>query len=232
MQEGTAVPYTLNPSSYAPQRNLLFRNDGTGRFTEVARQLGVDNPEGRSLSALWHDLDDDGWLDLYVANDISDNVLYHNVKGRFEDISHPAWVADYRGAMGLTAGDWNRDGDDDLFITHWLAQENALYDSLLKDTGRFTFADSADMSGLGQIALPMVGWGTEFVDFDADGWLDLVVANGSTLETDREPKLLVPQNPFLFWNRRGEFFYDSGAAGAVADDAACGTRPGRLGLRQ
>ena len=208
MQEGTAVPYTLNPSSYAPQRNLLFRNDGTGRFTEVARQLGVDNPEGRSLSALWHDLDDDGWLDLYVANDISDNVLYHNVKGRFEDISHPAWVADYRGAMGLTAGDWNRDGDDDLFITHWLAQENALYDSLLKDTGRFTFADSADMSGLGQIALPMVGWGTEFVDFDADGWLDLVVANGSTLETDREPKLLVPQNPFLFWNRRGEFFYD------------------------
>ncbi len=208
MQEGTAVPYTLNPSSYAPQRNLLFRNDGTGRFTEVARQLGVDNPTGRSLSALWHDFDDDGWLDLYVANDISDNVLYHNVKGRFEDISHPAWVADYRGAMGLATADWNRDGDDDLFITHWLAQENALYDSLLKDTGKFTFADSADMAGLGQIGLPMVGWGTEFVDLDADGWQDLVVANGSTLETDRSPKQLIPQNPFLFWNRRGEFFYD------------------------
>jgi hypothetical protein len=208
MQEGTAVPYTLNPSSYEPQRNLLFRNDGTGRFTEVAQRLGVDNPQGRSLSAIWHDFDDDGWLDLYVANDISDNVLYHNVKGKFEDISHPAWVADYRGAMGLAAADWNRDGDDDLFITHWLAQENALYDSLLKDTGRLTFADGADMAGLGQIALPMVGWGTEFVDFDADGWLDLVVANGSTLETDRTPKQLVPQNPFLFWNRRGEYFYD------------------------
>ena len=208
IQEGTAVPYTLNPSSYEPERNLLFRNDGTGRFSEVARQFGVDNPQGRSLSALWHDFDDDGWLDLYVANDISDNALYHNVKGKFEDIGHQAWVADYRGAMGLAAGDWNRDGDDDLFITHWLAQENALYDSLLKDTGRLTFADGADMAGLGQIALPMVGWGTEFVDFDSDGWLDLVVANGSTLETERAPKQLVPQNPFLFWNRRGEFFYD------------------------
>ena len=208
VQAGTAVPYTLNPSSYAPQKNLLFRNDGTGRFVEVARQFGVDNPDGRSLSALWHDFDDDGWLDLYVANDISDNVLYHNVKGKFEDISQAAWVGDYRGAMGLAAADWNRDGDDDLFITHWLAQENALYDSLLKDTGRFTFADGADMAGLGQVALPMVGWGTEFVDFDSDGWLDLVVANGSTLETEHTPKQLVPQNPFLFWNRRGEFFYD------------------------
>lgn len=207
-QDGRAVPYTLNPASYEPERNLLFRNNGAGTFTEVAATLGVANPDGRSLSALWHDFDDDGWLDLYVANDISDNVLYHNVRGRFEDISHPAHVADYRGAMGLAAGDWNRDGDDDLFITHWIAQENALYDLLLKDIGRLSFVDVADMTGLGQIALPMVGWGTEFVDLDADGWLDLVVANGNTFETEDPPKRLKPQNPFLFWNRRGEFFHD------------------------
>jgi tetratricopeptide (TPR) repeat protein len=230
-QYGTAVPYTLNPASYEPQRNLLFHNRGNGTFVEEAAALGVSNPKGRSLSAVWHDFDDDGWLDLYVANDISDNVLYHNVHGRFEDISQAAWVGDYRGAMGLAVGDWNRDGDDDLFITHWIAQENALYDSLLIDfganaggardtalrtargrsTGRdLHFADVADMAGLGQIALPMVGWGAEFLDFDADGWLDLVVANGSTMESGAslQSKRLKPQNAFLFWNKHGEHFYD------------------------
>jgi tetratricopeptide (TPR) repeat protein len=217
-QYGSSVPYTLNPASFTPERNLLFRNDGRGGLREVARELGVDNPQGRSLSAVWHDFDDDGWLDLYVANDISDNVFYWNRQGRFQDVSHAAWVADWRGAMGLAVGDWNRDGDDDLFVSHWLAQENALYDSMVKDLGgveggRFTagnlrFADVADQVGLGQIALPMVGWGTEFADFDADGWLDLVVANGSTLQEEADPRRLVPQLPFLFWNRRGEHFHD------------------------
>ncbi len=235
-QYGRSVPFTLNPASYASERNLLFRNEGDGRFTEVAEALGVANPEGRSLTALWHDFDDDGWLDLYVANDLSDNVLYMNWRGAFEDTSHAAWVADYRGAMGLAAGDWNRDGDDDLFVTHWVAQENALYDSLAADfsadetrdtgatgmtsttpTGRpplraggrgQQFMDVANQRGLGQIALRRVGWGTEFVDLDGDGWLDLVAANGSTFETDAVPPRLEPQAPFLFWNRHGEHFHD------------------------
>jgi Tfp pilus assembly protein PilF len=207
-QYGKAVPYTLNPASYAPERNLLFHNAGRGSLVETAARLGVANPEGRSLSALWHDFDGDGWLDLYVANDISDNVLYRNVAGRFTDVSHAAWVADYRGAMGLAAADWNRDGDDDLFVTHWIAQENALYDSLLKDSATLRFVDAADTVGVGQIALPMVGWGVEFLDFDSDGWLDLAVANGSTFETEQPPKRLVPQLPFLFWNRRGEHLHD------------------------
>jgi tetratricopeptide (TPR) repeat protein len=209
-QYGIAVPYTLNPASFEPERNLLFHNTRHGTFDEVGARLQVANPQGRSLSAVWHDFDDDGWLDLYVANDISDNVLYHNLRGRFDNIGVAAWVADYRGAMGLAVGDWNRDGDDDLFITHWLAQENALYESLRKERGGgpLRFVDSADMVGLGQIALPMVGWGTEFADFDADGWLDLIVANGSTVETAVAPKRLVPQLPFLFWNRRGEYFHN------------------------
>src|SRR5690606_10761876 len=106
------VPYTLNPSSYPPERNLLLRNDGSGRFTDVARTAGVDNPTGRSLTAAWCDFDDDGWLDLYVANDVSDNALYRNLgNGRFEDVSHATWVADPRGAMGLAVGDWDLDGD-------------------------------------------------------------------------------------------------------------------------
>ncbi len=229
-QYGRSVPYTLNPASYKPERNLLFRNDGDGAFTEVAAELGLDNLQGRSLGALWHDFDDDGWLDLYVANDISDNVLYWNRGGTFEDISHAAWVADYRGAMGLAVADWDRDGDDDLFVSHWIAQENALYDSLLVDfkkrrpndqpgaageraaapawDGEPRFMDTADARGLGYIALQFVGWGAEFADFDADGWLDLVVSNGSTFETGDTPPRLRSQEPFLLWNQRGQHYHN------------------------
>ncbi len=245
-QVGAMVPFTLNPASFKGGTNLLFHNDGTGRFTEVGAQLKVQNPEGRSLGALWHDFDDDGWLDLYVANDISDNVFFHNIAGKFVDISHPALVADYRSAMGMAVGDYNRDGDDDLFIAHWVAQENALYENtwadfhharVAADVRRLTnevqnpkseirnqqslvtsaatnqyplrFFDNADMRGLGQIALPYVGWGAEFVDFDGDGWLDLVVANGSTLEEDGPPpRKLKPQDTLLFSNWRGEYFHN------------------------
>jgi tetratricopeptide (TPR) repeat protein len=222
LQYGRSVPYTLNPASYPAQRNLLFRNESDGSFSEVASALGVENSKGRSLGALWHDFDDDGWLDLYVANDISDNVLFRNSGGTFEEISHAAWVADYRGAMGLAAGDWNRDGDDDLFITHWVAQENALYDSLVEDKARapangapavapgsaLRFMDVADQQGLGQIALRQVGWGAEFDDLDGDGWLDLVVSNGSTFETEEAPRWLRPQLPFVFWNDGGQGFHN------------------------
>ncbi len=220
-QYGAAVPYTLNPSSYEPSPNLLFRNDGGGGFTEVAAELGVANPEGRSLGALWHDFDDDGWLDLYVGNDVSDNVLYRNRGGTFEDTSHQSWVADYRGAMGLAAGDYDRDGDDDLFVTHWVGQENALYNSLYRDMAERSgdksraelgFTDRAAPLGLGQIALRFVGWGTEFADFDSDGWLDLVVMNGSTFETDDEPPKLKAQEALFLWSQKGEFFHDLASA--------------------
>jgi enediyne biosynthesis protein E4 len=224
-QYGAAVPYTLNPAAFEPEANLLLENRGDGTFVDVAALYGVSNPGGRSLGALWHDFDDDGRLDLYVANDISDNALFLNRGDTFEDAGLAAWVSDYRGAMGLAAGDWNRDGDDDLFVTHWLAQENALYDSRLRSEApppksrllaprgaapppRLTFSDLSAPLGLGPVALPLVGWGTEFLDFDRDGWLDLVVANGSTLEDKADPSKLVPQKPLLLWNRRGEAFHD------------------------
>jgi hypothetical protein len=206
-QYQAVVPYTLNPSSYAPERNLLFRNEGTGAFTEVAEEFGVSNPEGRSLSAAWSDFDEDGKIDLYVANDVSDNALYRNLgNGRFEDVSHEAWVADYRGAMGLAVGDWDGDGDQDMHVTHWIAQENALYSNLRLSFGKeepegdLRFMDVADMVGLGQIALDYVGWGTFFFDFDNDGRPDLFAANGSTFQRKENPERLEPMTSFLFWN--------------------------------
>jgi tetratricopeptide (TPR) repeat protein len=218
-QFGLEVPYTLNPSSFEPERNLLFRNNGNGTFTEVAAQLGVGNPDGRSLSALWHDFDGDGWLDLYVANDISESKLYLNRRGSFEDAGKAAWVSEYRGSMGLAAGDFDRDGDDDLFISHWIAQQYALYQSLLRDGGKapksgpggpseLHFHDVAEMRGIGLASMQSIGWGAAFADFDSDGWPDLVVANGSTFETKDGTRGLEPMPSFLFWNDRGRYFRD------------------------
>ncbi len=214
-QYEASVPYTLNPSSYEPVSNLLFKNEG-GIFKEVARSAGVDNPSGRSLSASWCDLDEDGWPDLYVANDISDNVLYRNLgDGHFEDVSHRAWVADYRGAMGVAIGDWDNDRDMDMFVTHWLAQENALYDNTLRmmadspdpEEPGLNFFDIADQTGLGQIALRFIGWGTSFLDYDNDGRLDLWVVNGSTFQEEKDPSQLVPMRMQLFWNKGPEDGY-------------------------
>jgi tetratricopeptide (TPR) repeat protein len=214
-QFGMEVPFTLNPASYEPERNLLFRNNGNGTFTEVAKDLGVANPDGRSLVALWHDFNGDGWPDLYVANDISENKLYINQHGKFVDAGKDAWVEEYRGSMGLAAGDFDRDGDDDLFISHWIAQGFALYQSLSneqKEPGKKSelhFTDVAATTGIGEPSMRKVGWGTSFVDIDSDGWPDLLVANGSTFE-DKEssPRRLSPMPSFLFWNAQGDFFHD------------------------
>jgi enediyne biosynthesis protein E4 len=210
------VPFALNPSSYPPERNLLLHNDG-GRFHDVAREAGVDNPTGRSLSAAWADFDGDGWPDLYVANDVSDNAMFRNLgNGRFADISHSAWVADYRGAMGLGVGDWDGDGDLDIFITHWLAQENALYaderrSMKLTPDAPLRYVDQADLFGLGQIALDVIGWGTGFLDYDNDGRLDLYAINGSTFQDESDPSRLVPMRSFLFWNAGSNGYFEVGA---------------------
>lgn len=221
LQYDVEAPPSLNPSAFAPERNLLYRNNGDGTFTEMAYQAGVANPRGRSLAAAWVDLDDDGWPDLYVANDVSDNALFRNLgNGLFEEVSLAARVADYRGAMGIAVGDWDGDADVDLFITHWIAQENALYNNMrtqrleldLPRARTLQFMDEADRYGLGQIALDYVGWGTSFFDYDNDGSLDLFVVNGSTFQEDDDPRLLVGMRDQLFWNRNAEEgFYDVSA---------------------
>lgn len=202
MQFEVAVPFTLNPASFEPANNRLYRNDD-GHFLDVAAEVGVANPRGRSLSAAWADLDEDGDLDLYVANDISDNALYSNRgDGGFDDISTESLTADYRGAMGLALTDFDRDGDLDFFVTHWVAQENGLYMNHLEmGSETIFFADVAEMMGLGYTALQYVGWGTAFVDYDNDSLKDLFVANGHTFEDKADSTRLVPQKMQLFWNR-------------------------------
>jgi hypothetical protein len=202
---GARIPSTLNPSAYPPERNTLYRNRGEGTFEDATDAAGVGDDEGRTLSVTFADLDLDGLPDLYDANDVSKNALFRNLgDGRFEDASASSWAADYRGAMGLAVADEDGDGDLDLFLTHWIAQENALYANLLgemagKRPDPLKFMDVADAKGLGQVALDFVGWGTDFLDFDDDGRFDLFVANGHTFETPDRARLL-PQKPQLFWN--------------------------------
>lgn len=209
-------PPSINPSSFDPVGNLLYQNNGDGTFTEVSRPAGVQNKAGRSLSATWIDLNKDQWPDLYVANDVSDNVLYLNNKnGTFVDVSHLAHVADYRGAMGIASGDWDNDQDADLFITHWIAQENALYTNDFNDTLQtgassvLRFTDDSANHGLGQSSLDYIGWATSFVDFDLDGRLDLFIINGSTIQYPENPMRLHPMNDQIFWNAgREQGFYE------------------------
>lgn len=233
LQYKAEVPTSINPSSFKPIRNLLFHNNGNGTFKEVAEKAGVINENGRSLSAAWCDFDDDGFPDLYVANDVSDNALYrNNGDGTFEDVSYNSFVADYRGAMGIGTGDWDNDTDVDMFITHWMAQENALYSNLMaqlntKDissNNRIKFMDEADRYGLGQIALEFIGFGTFFFDYNNDTKLDIFIANGSTFQKRDNPTELIPMKDQLLWNRgpKEGFFNVSPVSGEYFNEAHVG----------
>ena len=216
-RDSIGVPVALNPNAFDPLPNRLYRNLGDGRFEDVAAEAGAANPEGRSFSAAMVDLDGDGWLDIYVANDVSPNCLFRNMAGEpdlpgakpgvvhFWDLSAVTGTADFRGSMGLSiveTGDMNgvADGLPDLFYTNWLAQENALYQSLRMPGGDIEYRDRARHVKVAEDSLEMVGWGCGFVDLDLDGRQDLVVVNGNTLEQPPERKALIPQPMFIYWN--------------------------------
>jgi hypothetical protein len=215
-QYGSEIPYTINPSAYPPASNRFYRNNGDGTFTDVATDAGIANPTGRSLGAAWFDFDLDGLIDLYVANDVSANGVFRNMgDGTFADIGASSLAADYRGAMGLAVGDYEPDGDLDLFVTHWVAQENAFFENMAganiidaEGNARLFFMDIADMLGLGQLSLRMVGWATGFADFDNDGLLDLWVVNGNTLEEADDNRRLKPQHVQVFRQEPDRGFFE------------------------
>ena len=163
------------------ESDLLYHNRGDGTFEEVSRKAGVDDPRHRyGLGAVWGDYDNDGWPDLYVANDAGPNFLYHNKHdGTFEEVGLLTGVAlsadgQELGSMGVDFGDYNNSGRLSIYVTNFTEQPNNLYRNL----GSQGFSDLGWASKTAQPGYPYVKWGTGFVDFDNDGWLDLFVANG------------------------------------------------------
>ncbi len=166
IQYGQYVPSALNPVVFDPQDNMLYRNNGNGTFTDVTSDLGVEDHGGRSFQALFTDLDLDGDLDIYIANDLSPNTLYRNDgNGIFTDVSNQSWAADVRGSMGLTAGDYDNDGDLDIFMSHWMDQENAIYRNLWREESDI---DQTAPSPL----IPIRDSGQEIKNYDPKNWTE------------------------------------------------------------
>jgi len=169
------------PQSYEKVRDRLFRNDGGGRFTDVSNAAGLGAAFGPGLGVTSADFNGDGWLDIYVANDGDDNQLWLNRHdGSFENTALMAGVAinaygKAEASMGVTAGDFDGDGDEDLFMTHLDSETNTLY----VNDGSGNFLDATDAHKLGRISLQYTGFGSEWFDYDNDGDLDLFVANGA-----------------------------------------------------
>ena len=197
--------------------DYLFRNDGGGKFTDVTRDAGVVDAKGRyGFGVAWLDIDDDGRLDLLVANDSGPNFLYHNLgNGRFEDVSYPSGAAlDGNGHeqahMGIAVGDYDNDGRDDVHITNFADDFNVLY----HNQDGTSFSDVSFKAGVAQPSVPFLGWGTDFLDYDNDGWLDLLVVNGHVYPAvDRTDwNTSYAQRALLFRNLAGKRFEETGAA--------------------
>ncbi len=198
------------PLNYQPLSDRLFRNDGHGTFEDVTLSAGIAGARGSGLGVLGADFNGDGWPDIYVANDGRPNVLWINqTDGRFEDAALMAGVAyNANGAaeasMGVAAGDFDGDGDEDLFMTHLANETNTLY---LND-GAAGFVDATAPLQLGLPSLPYTGFGTRWLDYQNDGAPDLFVVNGAvTLEISQQGEPFPYRQPDqLFLNHRGEGF--------------------------
>ena len=176
-----AIRVQCGPRGLPGERDYFYRNNGSGTFEEIAEKIGVGDKEKYfGLGAVFGDYDNDGWLDLFVANDSSPNYLYKNNRdGTFSDVSFESGTA-YSGdggeqaSMGAAFGDYDNDGNLDIFVTNFENEQNTLYRNL----GGKGFLDVSVESKIAQPAKPFVGWGTAFVDFDNDGLLDLLMVNG------------------------------------------------------
>jgi len=175
------APVQCGPWGMEGETDLLYHNRGDGTFEEVSKKAGVDDPaKYYGLGATWGDYDNDGWPDLFVADDATPNHLYHNNRdGTFTDDAMVGGIAlnsegQALGSMGVTWGDYDHSGRLSMFIAEFADQPNTLY----RNMGSSGFEDVAMPSRLGQPSFPLVGWGTAFFDMDNDGWLDLFVANG------------------------------------------------------
>ena len=196
------------PNEYHGIADVLYRNNGDGTFTDVTKSAGVYEPTTRGLGVVFTDVNGDGWVDIYVANDMSPNTLFINQgDGTFQEegvLRGVAYNGDglANGSMGIDAGDYDNDGDIDLWVSNFSLEANCL----MQNDGDGYFEDVTFDTNLADPSFYSLGFGTRFIDFDNDGWLDLLVGNGHIWDNVKQidPKLSYAQPVQLFHNQGGK----------------------------
>lgn len=215
------------PRGLPAERDALYFNDGKGHFLDVTHAKGIDADKLYGMGVVVTDYDNDGWPDIFVANDLTANLLYHNRgKGEFEEVGVLAGVAFdengvEEGSMGADSGDFNNDGWPDLYYTNSSYQTNQLAVNL--QNGNFALRSYA--LGHGETTWLYVGWGTFFADLDNDGWEEIFVVNGHLYaQADRfDMGLKYRQRPLLFHNQPGKKFVEvKGGWGPALEQPALG----------
>ena len=208
-----AIDVQCGPRGLKGSSSNLYHNNSDGTFTDVSKKSGIrDAPNAFGLTAVWSDFDDDGHLDLFLANDAGRNYLYQNDGGgHFSEVGFAAGVAASQdGAeqanMGVALGDYLHSGRFSIAITHFSDE----YAELFRNDGGLSFTDVSYTSGIAPSTTAYVGWGDAFFDFDNDGWLDLFLVNGHVYPqvdtAEAGPKYREPG--LLFYNQRNGTFKD------------------------
>ena len=201
------------PRVFAAPGNRLFHNRGDGTFADVTVSAGLDKEFGHGLGVITADFDDDGWPDIYVANDGDPNQLWMNQKdGTFKNEALLAGAAVNRdgkaeAGMGIDAGDFDGNGTEDIFVTHLMDETNTLFTNI----GKAIFEDRTREAGLGMPGRRFTGFGTLFFDYDNDSWLDLLVVNGAV---QLLPELIRKGDPYPL-GQPNQLFHNNGKGGFV-----------------
>jgi hypothetical protein len=216
------------PRGLTGEGDTLYRQERDGTFADVSVKSGVHDPQKYyGFSSAFVHVNEDQLLDLIVVNDSTPNQLYINKgDGTFEEIGYPSGVAlnengREQAGMGLAVGDYDNDGRVDFHITNFSDDSNTLY----HNDGDNNFTDVTFQVGLGEVSIPFLGWGTSFLDFDNDGWLDLFVVNGHVYPVvdSNQWGTSYAQQALLFRNQQGKFE----RVGAPPGSALANAWPGR-----
>src|SRR5258708_35801367 len=202
------------PTPFTPISCRLFHNNGDGTFRDVSKETGIANVLGKAWGVVAADINNDGWMDLFFGNDTVANFLFVSRHGRFEEIGGLAGVAYSnfglaRSGMGVDAGDYDQDGWVDLFVSNVDHESFSLYHNEKDET----FNDAAPLTGIAGATRLLSGWGMKFIDYDNDGNLDLILANGHPdLMVERRMQDVKYEEPMMLFRREGKGFQDVSAS--------------------